>query len=842
MKYNGSTMGSKKAIDRYMQSLLSPDRNIRRKAIIGLVDTGNLRAIPVLEKIAAEDSDAELQFLAKKGLSLIKAKLEFTSFLSDGSKSEDETKSGADLSALEKHLLDSDENKRARVVKAAVATRDARILDVLTKHLEQEESSKVRGLILLALGILGNRSHLPTLTQGIKDKDPTMRKAAVEALGSMNKPFAFPFLVEALNDKEATVRNAAFTLLRRLGKLNIIKLLKTMLESPKDWMKSSALRACGRFNSSEVVELLEAQAQETQSQGARKLTLRALKMLSRAGNDRASLLLEELSPSPAAAPSQEQAQEQAQGQVQGPVQGQEPVQEQESESSREEIEKEAPSLREISPDDLVAGEPAPYNLSPAALDLASDDPRKRQKFLQDAILHNDDSVLPDIVNRLPDEPDPKVRASMIITLGRLGGKEELDLILPYLEDSEDRLRASAVEAISLFPNAKKEDLLALRLTDKDNRTRANAIVALKDNEQVDLIAPLKELATSVRIRDRLSAIYAITHLETDPAIEVLATLAKDPSRVVAKRADEAMQILTGKKKSPGASSPVARQPKQRRAKIRKTDKAEIEDGSKGQPPEEPPAEAAAKAAEEPPAEAAAKAAEEPPAKAAAKAAEEPPAEAAAKAAEEPPAEATAKAAEEPPAEPRRKREKTKPKAEPKAEPEAIARAAKKKERKKSAASKGTKPIRGKQKKAREDGKKSKGSKGTPRGIALHAAVDLFLALGLAGFGFFLLMDNAGPPQGEVLLPFCFMFILTPGAFLVGGMGLLLKKPWGRHVNGCLLHILRIPFIAPICLSQLVNKESLEFLGLEKPEFPVKTYYAISLGGALGMLALLYLFS
>ena len=768
MEYNEPVMASNKAIDRYMQALVSPDRNIRRKAIIGLVDTGNLRAIPILEKVAAEDSDAELQFLAKKGLSLIKAKLEFGRFLTDAPTGDESAKPTADLNALRTHLDNTDAQKRARVVKASVATRDKRILEVLIPHLEKENENSVKSLIFLAVGILGDKKDLTVLTTNLKAQDPQLRKASVEALGAMNKPFAFPFLVEALNDKDAGVRNSSFALLRRLGKVNILKLLQTMLTSPKGWMKASALRACGRFNSDEVVQMIEPHI-NAGDESHQRLAQRALKMLARAGNERANSLFRKLSP-------------------------QEPKAVEVPTAETTEADGVATAPTEPGPDDSVVGEPAPFDLSPAAVDLASSDPRKRHKFLQDAILHNDASVIPDIIKRLPAEPDAKVRASMIITLGRLGGEDELDIIVPFLEDQEDRLRASAVEAISRFENADLEKLLVPRLADKDNRTRANAIVALKDNENVDLISPLKELAESVRIRDRLSAIYAVTHLETDEAIEVLNSLVNDPSRVVAKRADEATQILAGKKKPGELTGKVKprRRPRKAKAEAPKEEKAEEpEDTKEEEPPKEEPKEPAKEEKEPPKTEK---------------------------------SQETKEPEEQSKLEKRRTREKSTEKETPK-----------KRDRK---------GRRDKDKKTTEKAKPSAGGDsigGIPRGIALHAASDLILALGLGGLGLMLLI-NEGPPIEEALIPFCLIFLVTPGVFLVGGMGLLMGKAWGRHINGCILHILPVPFIAPTLLSYLIKKDSLEFLGMEKPTFPVKLYYGVAVGGVLMMLLLLSLLS
>lgn len=731
-------MASEKALDRYLQALSSPDRNIRRKAVVGLVETGSLKCIPVLERIAAEDGDAELCFLARKGLQVLKASVEFRELLAEPAAGAPTGSPSADLAALEARLASPDPAMRCRVVKAAVATRDPRILDVLLRHQGTETDPSARALVLLAVGILGTKEHLGILSTALKDPDPATRRSAVDALGAMNRPHAYPIIVEALNDADTSVRNAAFLLLRRLGKENILKLLRTMLESRQTWMQEAALRACGRFNADEVVDLLEGSL-AAEDGAIRDLARGAVRSLAAIGNVHAREVTVRLgeAPPPEAPPP-------------------------------------PPSDMDDSTVDM-----GPVDLNPAAVDLTSADPRKRHKFLQDANLNNDRSVIPDIVRRLPAEPDAKVRASMLITLGRLGGTAELAVITPYLDDAEDRMRASAVEAIATIEGADLVSLLAPRLRDKDNRTRANAIVALKGATGVDLIVPLQELAKSVRIRDRLSAIYAVTHLETPDAVEILTGLTTDPSRVVAKRAEEAQQILTGRRRGAGTS------PRRTATQPRRDDAA---------PSTAEPAPSTSPAADEP-------TASETPAP--------PPAE-------DGDAEAPQARERRPPR--RRERPASTAPARPASPAKAPAPV------KTAATAPASRPAASR----------------VPRGVVIHAAVDLVTATFFGGAGLVLMIINGGPPTDEAILPFLIIFIMTPTVFLVGGLGLLTGKAWGRHVNACLLHILPVPVLAPSLLAHLTDRESLTFLGLSGPEFPVRAYYAAAAGGILSLFAVLFL--
>ena len=546
-------MSINKPIEQYIQSLSSPERNVRRKALIMLVEAGNIRVIPYLEKIAREDSDAELSFLAKKGLNLLKAKLEFAELRTPETKEAESQKTLTVLEALTSHLAHKSPEMRARVVRAAVATRDRQVLSVLIPHLDTETDDTVKGLILLAIAILSKAENVSIITKYLKDKSTIIKTAAIEALGSTSSPVAFPFILEGMNDKNKDVRSKSFTILIRLGKGNIIKLFETMLSSKNEWMNISALKAAAKFNSNEIIELVSKQLNGSKQYS--ELALKSLQILAKAGNKKAESIIE----NSGLLPSTEAQTQKPKDDTQASITKTDQTQQKESKEPKEEsddktTEKQEGSAKDTEPtsDSLPISDAVPVSLDPNATDLTSSDPRKRQKFLTEVILHNDLSALDDIIAALDTEPDPKIKASMLITLGKLGSRDILNTLTPWLNCDEDRLRASAVEAVSQIKDIDLSQLLEPRLDDSDNRTLANAIVALIPYEDVDLMTPLSKLAASTRIRDRLSAIYAITHMGTDEAVKILKTLTGDPSKIVAKRATEAIEILDSRQNKPGA--------------------------------------------------------------------------------------------------------------------------------------------------------------------------------------------------------------------------------------------------------------------------------------------------
>jgi HEAT repeat protein len=824
-------MSTNKPIDRYIQAISSPDRNIRRKALIGLVEAGSISVIPYLENVAREDSDAELQFLAKKGLSLLKAKLEFAELRTPEKQGQGSDRATTNLSALTDHLANQSPEMRARVIKAAVATRDPQILTILIPHLETETDDTVKGLILLAIAILSKGKYISVISKYLKNSTAELRSATIEALGATSAPLAYPFLVEGMNDKNNDVRSKAFAFLIRLGKGNILKLLDTMLSSEKEWMNVSALKAASRFNSNEVVALLAKYLNGPEKLA--DLAIRSLQVLTKAGNEKAADVLKQ-----ASLPFTKEQQTS-------------PALETQTSSHQDESQpSEQPASTEKT--DTVF-------LDANATDLTSADPRKRQKYLTDVIRHNDRSALGDIIKAIESEPDAKIKASMLITLGKLGDRDVLENIVPWLCCDEDRLRASAVEAVSQIKDIDLPTLLTPRLADTDNRTRANAIVALIPYADIDLLSPLKELSISTRIRDRLSAIYAITHMATKESVEILSALTKDPSKIVEKRAEEALQILKTKK---GFANICESSPLKKKENLTLDKTTEPEDlnnnetVSQRERKEKERSEELTTDEETTPDKEAPKNHELPESKDKTSPASD-------SSLSPGSCDDTETEEEETPVPTRqskkiRNREKTErsrkfpatiqssskiKKAEGNSteeeeesesqtgEKEATGlskRAARQKNNRETETDNSPKTGKGK---SREPKAPTSKTGGIPRGILLHGIGDLIAAIAVMGSGF-MLISNFGPPKDEMIFPFALLFLVVPLILLAGGVGLLTGKAWGRHVNGLIFHVVKIPVIANMCLTSLMQKDSLAFIGLQRADFPEKIYYVTAVGGGI----------
>lgn len=83
---------------------------------------------------------------------------------------------------------------------------DARAGDLLCE-LNQSNNIYVRREALLALGKLGDKSHIPLLLQMLKiDKASSIRSAAAQSLGILRDSTSIPDLIKAFDDEDALVR------------------------------------------------------------------------------------------------------------------------------------------------------------------------------------------------------------------------------------------------------------------------------------------------------------------------------------------------------------------------------------------------------------------------------------------------------------------------------------------------------------------------------------------------------------------------------------------------------------------------------------------------------------
>lgn len=147
----------------------------------------------------------------------------------------------------------------------------------------------------------------------------------------------------------------------------------------------------------------------------------------------------------------------------------------------------------------------------------------------------------------PIEADnPEVRSNYVLTIGILGGENELSFVKDFLEDEDPRVRANTVEALEFLGTPKAYPLVVKTLSDPDNRIRANAIKALRHYGKVNCLALLGKMMEGKKLWMRDSAAYALSLLGGEDSLPLLVKAMKDPEPSVQDKARKGLERLADK--------------------------------------------------------------------------------------------------------------------------------------------------------------------------------------------------------------------------------------------------------------------------------------------------------
>jgi HEAT repeat protein len=576
-----------------LRAIESEEEGERERAIPVLVTSGNPEALLALEKVATQDDNLQLRFLAKEGALALRKKL-----TGSGKTGTSSSHKQLDLNHLKLRLKDADPKRRLRGVRSALATKDTRALKYLRQLLPKEPDPKVASELCMCIGVLGKKGDSQELLAALKSPHPRVRVGAIRGLSYLRDRSVYPTLVAMLQDKDKDVRAKAFETLLRLGKPRLLRLLVRMLGSSRKWSRKAAVRACAKITSKESAEILmKARAQDPDSK-LRKEATRALLHLARKGNATAAAALAR---EPAADPGHHPASTNGLVLDQGPQHQKDPALA-EIERLRAEValaRAEAAQARQgASPTPPPAAPPENLFQHPAApgqadsspssvsatlpqpplelLNLDDDDdpdvseledlelstaevmlgglndpsPEVRMDNVIEILAQRDRDLAPQLAARLPLEEDSRVLGKLILAIGKLGRAKDARRLVRFLTSSEKRIRANTVEALSTLGDAKALRACIPLLEDEDNRTRANAVVALQGISDVDVVTVLKQMAKHPSMDMRLSAIYAALEVggtEVDPVLDFLL---RDKEQEVKDKALKALTLLEDQRMAP----------------------------------------------------------------------------------------------------------------------------------------------------------------------------------------------------------------------------------------------------------------------------------------------------
>lgn len=162
-----------------------------------------------------------------------------------------------------------------------------------------------------------------------------------------------------------------------------------------------------------------------------------------------------------------------------------------------------------------------------------------------------------LIRMLSDERNPKLRASIITSLGHIGGKGANLTLQSALHDRDSRVRANAVDGLEETLGEGCISVIKPMLHDSDNRTKANAARILFKLGETDVIKELENMLSSRDLSIKISGAYAVRQLgivlnemQNFPAHTALATKIEkvripEPPKIIRSAISESITAPTG---------------------------------------------------------------------------------------------------------------------------------------------------------------------------------------------------------------------------------------------------------------------------------------------------------
>ncbi len=117
-----------------------------------------------------------------------------------------------------------------------------------------------------------------------------------------------------------------------------------------------------------------------------------------------------------------------------------------------------------------------------------------------------------LIEMLERERNPKLRASIISSLGHIGGKNANLTLQNALHDRDSRVRANSVDGLEEILGEGCINVVKPMLHDPDSRTKANAAKVLFKLGETDVLKDLESMLSSRDISLKMSAAYAVREL------------------------------------------------------------------------------------------------------------------------------------------------------------------------------------------------------------------------------------------------------------------------------------------------------------------------------------------
>ena len=142
-----------------------------------------------------------------------------------------------------------------------------------------------------------------------------------------------------------------------------------------------------------------------------------------------------------------------------------------------------------------------------------------------------DYITPDLKTHLIcaiNDPDPSIRAVVVMALGKIGGPGVDTMLVSYLKDPDDRVRANALEAMANIGNPNFINEIVPCLNDENNRVKANTIITLWKLGYYQIFEPVMQMLKNPDKWMRASAVFALGELKDTRLCSMLLPVLRDP--------------------------------------------------------------------------------------------------------------------------------------------------------------------------------------------------------------------------------------------------------------------------------------------------------------------------
>ena len=337
-----------------------------------------------------------------------------------------------------------------------------------------------------------------------QEADPTMRAGVVRIVGELADEFAIPELARYLDDPNFRVRANTIEALELIGHFTIYPyILKKLQEEKEDnRIRANAAKVLKNTGGAKVLPILRQMITSDQP-WQQDSAIYALRFMAYNDNVRELLNIAAKSPDPAVC-----------------------------EKAVALLEKhETPSASIVSECDAILA------------DLESPVESRRLAAAQKA----EQFMIPSIVDALSAclsrEKSAKVKATIILTLGKIGDSKLILLLQKFLADPDARVRANTVQSLGMMDDKSVYPFLYGSLKDSNNRVKANAIIALKDDSYLQITRPLKEMIDSADPMMRRSAHFCISIIAGEQCVELLEPLLNDTDTVLKNRVVDTLMFM-----------------------------------------------------------------------------------------------------------------------------------------------------------------------------------------------------------------------------------------------------------------------------------------------------------